>query len=122
MPSIISGFAAPTAAARDRQRAEGRDGTFRYGVAGIAAALLLEVALFVAFATACSMPNNNRLVLVGALLQTQCLVAGTLSIAIAILLRQRFDAPTLTRWDEAVAFAGIGMLGHITTGIVQAVL
>lgn len=81
-----------------------------------------KVALFIAFATACSMPNTHRLLLVGTLLQTQCLVAGGLSIAMAILLRQRFNAATLTRWDEAVAFSGVGMLGYIATGIVQSLI
>lgn len=74
-----------------------------------------KVMLFVAFAIFVSILQSHGLTLTGTLLQTQCLVAGGFSIIAAILSHQRFDAATLTYWDEAVAFSGIGMLSHIAT-------
>ena len=75
-----------------------------------------KVVLFSVFATMASVPQTQHLAMIGRLLQMQCLVAGGFSILIATLLRQRFDAETLTYWDEAVAFAGLGMLSHLATG------
>jgi hypothetical protein len=74
-----------------------------------------KVMLFAAFAILVSILRTNGLTLTGALLQTQCLIAGGFSIIIAILSQQRIDVATLTYWDEAVAFSGIGMLSHIAT-------
>jgi predicted membrane chloride channel (bestrophin family) len=78
---------------------------------------LRKMMLFAAFATFVSVVQTHGLALTGALLQTQCLVGGGFSIIVAVLLRQRFDAVTLTYWDEAVAFSGVGMLSHIATTI-----
>jgi hypothetical protein len=77
-----------------------------------------KVMLFAAFAILVSILRTNGLTLTGALLQTQCLVAGGFSIIVAIFSHQRIDAATLTYWDEAVAFSGIGMLSHIATSAV----
>jgi hypothetical protein len=74
-----------------------------------------KVMLFAAFAIVASILRTNGLMLAGAMLQTQCLVAGSFSVIVAILSHQRFGAATLTYWDEAVAFSGIGMLSHIAT-------
>jgi hypothetical protein len=76
---------------------------------------LSKVMLFAGFAIFVSVLRTHGLTLAGALLQTQCLVAGGLAIIVAILSHQRIDAATLTYWDEAVAFSGIGMLSHIAT-------
>jgi predicted membrane chloride channel (bestrophin family) len=78
---------------------------------------LRKMMLFVAFATFVSIVQTHGLALTGALLQTQCLVGGGFSILVAVLLHQRVDAATLTYWDEAVAFSGVGMLSHIATTI-----
>ena len=43
--------------------------------------------------------------------------SGAMSIAIGLSARQRFAAPSLTHWDEAVAFSGIGLLAHIGTRV-----
>jgi hypothetical protein len=72
-----------------------------------------KVMLFAAFAIFVSVLQTHGLALTGALLRTQCLVGGGFSIIIAILSQQRIDAATLTHWDEAVAFSGIGMLSHL---------
>lgn len=60
-----------------------------------------------------SLADPQRLALACALLQAQCLMCVAMSVAIAMSLRQSFDAPALTYWDEAVAFCGIGLLCHI---------
>ena len=36
-----------------------------------------------------------------------------MSIALALSLHQRPEGPSLTYWDEAIAFSGLGILGHI---------
>ena len=76
-----------------------------------------KVMLFGAFSICLSILQTRGLSLAGALLQTQCLVGGGFSILFAILSRQRFDATTLTYWDEAVAFSGVGMMSHIATSV-----
>jgi hypothetical protein len=78
---------------------------------------LRKMMLFAAFATFVSIVQTHGLALTGPLLQTQCLVGGGFSVLVAVLLRQRIDAITLTYWDEAVAFSGVGMLSHIATMI-----
>ena len=77
-----------------------------------------KVTLFAAFATFVSVLQTHGLSMTGALLQTQCLVGGGFSVMVAIYFRQRIDAATLTYWDEAVAFSGVGMLSHITTTMI----
>lgn len=67
-----------------------------------------------------SLADPRRLGLACALLQAQCLMCIAMSVAIALSLRQRFDAPALTYWDEAVAFCGIGMLCHIAAPLIGA--
>ena len=77
-----------------------------------------KVMLFAAFAIFVSIAQTRGLALTGALLRTQCLVGGVLSMIAAILAHQRIDAAALTHWDEAVAFAGIGMLSHIAATVI----
>lgn len=77
-----------------------------------------KVTLFVAFATFVSVLRTHGLGLAGVLLQTQCLVGAGLSIMIAVYCRQHINSPTLTHWDEAIAFSGIGMLSHIATSTI----
>lgn len=77
-----------------------------------------KVMLFAAFAMFVSVLQTHGLALTGALLQTECLVGGGFSIILAICLHQRVDAATLTRWDEAVAFSGVGVLSHIATKVI----
>lgn len=86
---------------------------------GVLRQFFRKVTLFAVFATMASLPQVYQLAMIGRLLQVQCLVAGGFSIFLATLLRQKFDAPTLTYWDEALAFAGIGMLSHLVTGLAQ---
>ena len=76
---------------------------------------LRKVMLFAAFAAFVSVLQTHGLAMAGALLQTQCLVGGGFSILLATLLRQAFDAETLTYWDEALAFSGAAMLSHFFT-------
>jgi hypothetical protein len=82
-----------------------------------ASQLLLQVFLrkltfLILMAAGFSMAAPQRLPLVCMLLQAQCLFSGAISIGFGLSARQRFDAPTLTYWDEAVAFSGIGLLAH----------
>lgn len=49
------------------------------------------------------------------LLQAQAVISGAMSIALGIAARHRVDGPSLTYWDEAMAFTAIGLLGHIGT-------
>jgi hypothetical protein len=77
-----------------------------------------KVMLFVGFALFVSILQTHGLALAGALLQTECLVAGGFSIVLALGFHHRIDAATLTQWDEAVAFLGLGMLSHIATIVI----
>ena len=77
-----------------------------------------KVTVFVGFAILVSILQTRGLAMTGALLQTQCLVGGGLSVIVAICLHQRVNAATLTYWDEAVALSGIGMLSHIATSVI----
>lgn len=77
-----------------------------------------KVVLFAAFAAFISVLQTNGLAMTGIVLQKECLVGGGFSIILAIIARQRFDAETLTYWDEAVAFSGVGMMGHIATSLI----
>ncbi len=74
-----------------------------------------KVALFAAFAVIVSLLQPRGLVMVGVLLQMQCMVGSGLSVLSATFLRQPFAAESLTYWDEALAFSGLGMLSHIVT-------
>jgi hypothetical protein len=76
-----------------------------------------KVVLFAAFATVVSILQPHGLVLMCRLIQTQCWFAGGMSVGFAIFLHQRFGEPTLTYWDEGVAFAGIGTLSHFATSL-----
>lgn len=71
-------------------------------------------------AAAIALADPQRLALAGSLLQAQCLMCVGMSVAIAMSLRQGFAAPSLTYWDEAVAFCGLGMLCHIATRLIGA--
>ncbi len=46
------------------------------------------------------------------LLQAQALISSAISVTLGCAARHRFNAATLTYWDEAVAFSGIGFLAH----------
>jgi hypothetical protein len=72
-----------------------------------------KLVLFLVFATTVSFVQIHSLALAGGILQLQCVLGAGMSISIAVYLRQRLDAATLTYWDEALAFSGIGMLSHI---------
>ena len=67
------------------------------------------------FAVMLSILLTHGPALVGALLQMQSMIGSGISMLVAIFLRQRFDSSTLTYWDEAVAFSGVGMMSHIAT-------
>lgn len=47
------------------------------------------------------------------LLQAQAVISGAMSIALGLSARQAFQGPSLTYWDEALAFSAIGLLAHI---------
>ncbi|HEY1506803.1 MAG TPA: hypothetical protein VGF92_21045 [Stellaceae bacterium] len=51
------------------------------------------------------------------LLQAQALVSSAISMAFGLAARHRFNGETLTYWDEALAFTGIGLLGHFGAGL-----
>ena len=90
---------------------------------GVSQQLLLQflrkVALFVGFAAFVSMLLTHSLALIAVLLQTQCLVSGGFSIAVAIAARQRVGGESLTYWDEALALSGLGLLSHLANRFVQ---
>jgi hypothetical protein len=54
------------------------------------------------------------------LLQAQAVVSGTISMCMGLAARHRFNGDTLTYWDEALAFSGIGLLAHFGTGLFAA--
>ena len=47
------------------------------------------------------------------LLQAQALVSGGISMLLGMAAHHRFSGGTLTYWDEALAFTGIGLLAHL---------
>jgi hypothetical protein len=51
------------------------------------------------------------------MLQAQALVSGGISMLLGLAAHHRFDGGTLTYWDEAVAFSGIGLLAHFGAGL-----
>ena len=46
------------------------------------------------------------------LLQAQAVVSGAISMVLGLAAHHRFNGDTLTYWDEALAFSGIGLLAH----------
>lgn len=60
-----------------------------------------------------SLAAPQKLALVCTLLEAQCLISGAMSMTLGALARQRFDAASLTYWDEALAFSGVGLLAHV---------
>jgi len=86
---------------------------------GLVRQFFRKLSLFAVFATMVSIPQTHHLAMIGTLLQTQCLIAGGFSILVAALSRQKFDAATLTYWDEALAFACLGTFSRLATGFVQ---
>jgi hypothetical protein len=85
-----------------------------------ASQLLLQVfvrklTFLLMIAAGLSLAAPQKLALACMLLQAQCLFSGAMSIGFGLSARQRFDAATLTYWDEAVAFSGVGLLAHFGT-------
>jgi len=76
-----------------------------------------KVVLFAVFAAFVSVLQTHGLAMTGMVLRTECLFAGSLSIFLATLRRDPFNAATLTYWDEALALAGIGLLSRLTTSL-----
>jgi len=76
-----------------------------------------KVVLFAAFAAFVSFERTHGLAMTGIVLQAECLIGGSVSIFLATLRRQPFDAATLTYWDEALALAGVGLLSRLTTSL-----
>ena len=76
---------------------------------------LRKLTFLLLFAAVFTLAQPQRLALACMLLQAQAVLSGAMSIAVGLSLRQRFDAPSLTYWDEAVAFSGIGLLAHFAT-------
>jgi len=69
--------------------------------------------LLIAVVFACVAPRGIPLACT--LLQAQAVIGGAMSIALGLAARQRVDGPSLTYWDEAMAFSAIGILAHIGT-------
>ena len=78
-----------------------------------------KLMVFAALAAFVSVLKTHGLVLAGVFLQSQCAIGAGFSIVLALSLRQRFDAATLTYWDEGNAFSGIGVLSHIAASFLQ---
>ncbi len=73
--------------------------------------------VFAAFAAFVSVLQPHGLALLFRLLHTEYWFAGGMSVGMATFLHQRFGEPTLTYWDEAVAFFGIGTVSHIALAL-----
>lgn len=78
---------------------------------------LRKLMFLLLIAVAFTLIEPQRFALACTLLQAQAVFSGAMSIAIGLSARQRFAAPSLTHWDEAVAFSGIGLLAHIGTRV-----
>lgn len=84
---------------------------------GLVQRFFRKVMIFAAFAAFVAVLEPHGLVLMFSLLHTEFWFGGGMSIGAATFLRQRFAAPTLTYWDEAVAFIGIGTVSHMATAL-----
>jgi hypothetical protein len=60
-----------------------------------------------------ALADIRQLPLVCTLLEVQCAISTAMSVALALSLQQRLEGPSLTYWDEAMAFSSVGILGHI---------
>jgi len=72
-----------------------------------------KLAFILLIAAGFALADPRRLALVCTLLEMQSAISAAMSIALALSLHQRPEGPSLTHWDEAIAFSGIGILGHI---------
>jgi len=72
-----------------------------------------KVVVLTSFAAILTFAMAQEMALIGAMLQMQCFIGSAVSMLVATLMRQPFDSDTITYWDEAVAFSGLGLLGHI---------
>ena len=79
--------------------------------------LLLQVFLrklvfLLMMAGSISLLDPRHLYLGCMLLQAQALISAAISVTLGLAAHHRFSAATLTYWDEAVAFSGLGFLAH----------
>jgi len=79
-----------------------------------------KLAFLLMMAGSISLLDPRHLYLGCMLLQAQALVSGAISIGLGLIARHRFNGDTLTYWDEAVAFSGVGLLAHAGAGLFAA--
>lgn len=73
---------------------------------------LRKLTFLLLIAAGLTLAAPQRLSLALTLLQAQAMLGGAMSIAIGLTRHERIGAPSLTSWDEAIAFSGVGLLAH----------
>jgi hypothetical protein len=79
---------------------------------GFARRLCLAVGMVLMFSVIQRWPYQYAL----GLFQLMCMAAAACAMGLALLRRETVKAPTLTLWDEGLAFNALSLLMHVLAG------